>query len=293
MPRHSFAQLREMAKTAQPKKRFTTPFEKEIACGSIYIAASPQNTMRFEQSVRLAMDLSAQAKVFYINVTRTQEDVSLYAPDYPSDNTNFEAFYLEAPDLSLRFDEVQTAATEAGAEIIVIGSFEIAAVSARHRLDLAVQCMQLAKKGVAVVVFTSEKHGSFAKSRRGPLGLLATETADIWDLSDGEPDSKERYGYMDYMEAREKELAENPPPPPEVNLISYEDFGGVPIEQVLPESDWDNPLYTNIPKMCEVIKELRERKERGLLRLDPDKNPEYMRECRADKSLINNEIEDV
>ena len=282
MPRMNFAGLHERAKTLVPKKRYMTPFDKEIVAGNIYIAACPQNEMRFGHSVRLAMDLSTQAKVLYINVTKNEDDVCEIAPEYPDNRENFETFYLKAPDLALRFDEVQTAAVEAGAEIIVIGSFEYAATSARHRTELASHILQLSKMGIAVVVFTALPYPRLkrlADTRTGPLGLLSSETKEVWNMGDAESDTVERPGYLETMKEHEQQLRENPPPPRDhSDHQRYEKFSGMPIEQALPESDWENPLYTQYPHMCEIIEELKFKKEHGLLRLDVTKNGEYMRE---------------
>jgi hypothetical protein len=210
---------------------------------------------------------------------RSLDELLVNEPESILGNGNLHCMTITNGQMVKYFPAIVALATEQGYKALVISSFELAAHSVRHRELLATQINQLRiDQGMAILVFTKEKMARIGKKQEfltGAIGLLLSFSEPAIGLGPDDDLALEEPEYMKLCRAREEELKANPPPIPPANLISYEDFAGVPIEQVLPESDWDNPLYTNIPKMAALIAELRLKKEKNLLRMDTLKNREY------------------
>ena len=277
--------IEETPETLREDEHYPTAIG-DISPEKVYLVSAPENTLRRDASLTLAIDAAKELKTLYVNTMRSEKSLRKRLADVPEAMNGGRLYIMHVSNGKLPdcYRDIVGMCLDEGIRVLVISSFELAAHTSRHRELLAIQLNQLCTDhGMIVVVFTKEKMERLRKKQEyltGAIGLLLSFSEPPIDV--GGQDDLEEPGYIQLMreKAEEDRIKEKDKPDPKgpkdpKEYRSYYQRSYVPVEQVLPESDWDNPLYTQYADMRDVIAELRFKKEHGMLRMDPYKNREY------------------
>jgi hypothetical protein len=244
----------------QGTERFSSAIG-EIETEKVYLVSEPGKELRFERSLDLAIRLSESIPVLYINAGRSKGAVRKFLDDRAVPNeSKLSWVHITGGKMTREFNDITEIMVEKKTKVVILGTFELLAVTERDRAKLVSGIEMLScDMEAAVVVFSKEPLARLKllrHSTRGPMGLLAALSeepiaAGPEPEDDEEPNENVKEPlYKKLAREYEEYVAENPPPPDPINEIPFSEFTDE--ETIGPESwakimeDRNDPRYAHL-----------------------------------------------